>query len=124
MAHIPLTTAQVIAELRLREADVSPEARRAAARAAAVWMTPQQRNAIAERNSALYDQAAHKMKIADFLMQRSAVTAAETRAAGHGDNGTFPTSCPRCGTEIRGRTNHARQDWLISHYNERHGGYR
>ncbi len=69
--EVPLTTAQVIAELRLRQADVSPEARRAAARAAHAAMTPAQRNAIAERNSELYDLAAHKVKIADFLIAQS-----------------------------------------------------
>ena len=69
---VPLTTAQVIAELRLDQANVSPAARRAAARAAVAAMTPAQRDAIAERNSALFDEAAHKVKIADFLMAKSA----------------------------------------------------
>jgi hypothetical protein len=64
----PLTTAHVIAEMRLREIDLSPEARRAAARAAAQWMTVEQRRAVAEHNSALYSATAHKVKITAYLM--------------------------------------------------------
>jgi hypothetical protein len=63
-----LSTADVIRELRLDQADLTPEARRAAARAAAQWMTPQQREAIAERNSARFDEAAHKVKISNHMM--------------------------------------------------------
>jgi antibiotic biosynthesis monooxygenase (ABM) superfamily enzyme len=63
-----LSTADVIRELRLDQADLTPEARRAAARAAAQWMTAEQRRGIAERNSALYDESAHKVKITAYLM--------------------------------------------------------
>lgn len=64
----PLTTAQVIAELRLNEAEITPAARRAAARAAAQFLTFEQREAIAERNSAMYAEAKHKVKITAHMM--------------------------------------------------------
>jgi hypothetical protein len=42
----PLTTASMIAELHLGESPVSPEARRAAAQAAAAVMTPAERTTV------------------------------------------------------------------------------
>jgi hypothetical protein len=116
----PLSTAAVINELRLRERDTTPEARRRLAREAAAMMTPETRRAVAEKNSRLMAEAERRMAHANYLMRRSEVIAVETRSADRGDYGTFPANCPRCHAELRGRTNHARQDWLISHYNVAH----
>lgn len=66
----PLTTAAMIAELRLRDAPITPAARIAAARAAAQFLTFAQREAIAERNSAAYAEMAHKIKLSDHMMGR------------------------------------------------------
>lgn len=104
---VPLTTADVIRETRLRNADMSPEARREAARTFAAWLTPAQRSAIAERNSARYDEAAHKVKISNAMMR--APGRAETRSYG-----VTPDACPRCGASARG------EDWWSAHYNAEH----
>lgn len=114
-----LDLAALIQDLRLDQRDLTPEARRAAADAAAAWMTEQQLTAVAERNSARYDEAAHKVKITNAMM----------RPAGRAEARSFdsiPHACPRCGAavpESRGHTNEARADWLGSHYNSAHGGY-
>jgi len=112
----PLTTAAVIAELRLENAGITPEARREAARAAATFMTSAQREAIAERNSAKYDEAAHKVKITNAMMRQAG--RAEQRSYG------VSSACPRCGAEARGHSDDERADWLGAHYNAAHGGYR
>lgn len=115
-----LNLAAMIADLRLDQRDLTPEARRAAAEAAAAFMTPAQRTAVAERNSARYDEAAHKIKLANAMMRQPG--RAEQRAM----SGAIPHACPRCGApvpEARGRSDEARADWLGSHYNAAHGGY-
>lgn len=117
----PLTTAAVIAELRLGEADVSPEVRRAAALAAARAMTPAERAAVAERNKMLSDSAAIKILTSKIDMY-GPPRPAEQRSAGYPPAPGIPSACPRCGEESRKHDDNARIEWHISHGNARHGG--
>jgi hypothetical protein len=115
---VPLTTAAVIAELRLKDAAITPEARRAAAVAAASFMTVEQRVAIAARNAEMYALAAHKVKMSAIGVNGRA-PAAETRSRPDGA-GSVPRACPRCGMEARGRGDGERVDWFGGHYRSAH----
>ena len=107
-----LTTADVIRETRLASASMSPESRRAAARAAALAMTPAERTALARRNASKVLEASGKVAEAAALAgqdgQRSAAAV------------VVPPSCPRCGAEARGRSDSKRADWFGGHYRTAH----
>jgi acyl-CoA reductase-like NAD-dependent aldehyde dehydrogenase len=67
----PCTTAAVIAALRLREIDTSPDERVAAARAARAAMSPDERRAVARRNAEMLDRAAHTLNAASLAVYGS-----------------------------------------------------
>jgi hypothetical protein len=117
---VPCSTAAVIAELRLREVEVSPEVRVAAARAARAAMTPPQRSAVAARNAELYAASAHKVKMTNIDM--GARPATETRSQPHASSGAkpVPDACPRCGMQARGHSDGERVDWYGGHYRSAH----
>jgi hypothetical protein len=125
----PLTTGALIRELRLTDAPVSPEARTAAARAVIPVLTDEQYGRIAQRDQRdriqiLMDSAAIKVNAASIDVYGPGARLLHRDGEQRSAPGTVPHSCPRCGTEARGRTEDERVNWYSAHYNRAHGGHR
>ena len=110
------STAAVIAETRLKDADVSPADRVRVGRAIAAAMTPAERAQMA-RNDLRDASMAIRMAVSDIAVNGPQAVA-EQRSAYHGY--AAPSTCPQCGTEARGSSDDARGEWFASHYNGMH----
>lgn len=122
----PVRMHSLIAGSRLNESPIPPAAKYAAARAAAAAMTPREVDAMADRNALMMSSAEMRVQVSTIAVYgpqaptEAELSGAEQRSA---PRGAVLRSCPRCGTEARGRTDEARADWFTDHMNGAHGGY-
>lgn len=77
-----LTTADLIAETRLKDADVSPDDRVRVARAIARAMTPAERAAIADRNRQRMSMAELRVTTADIAVNGPGAALAARKGRG------------------------------------------
>lgn len=118
----PLTTGDLIRELRLHDAPVSAGAKHAAARAAAAAMTDAEYSEIAQRNQMAMDSAAMRLNASAIAVFGPG--APLLHREGEQRSSSISRTCPKCQEPARGQTEDARVDWFGQHFNTRHGGAR